>query len=274
MDCWTETYRSFVNTWECDENEHLNIQFYLKRFDEATRIAAMTLDNSSTQLALPTTRHVRFHEELRAGALVKITSAIVNDGPFAGWLAHRLEEPNSGTLSATALDAPDRQTGLTRVKCELACDALPRGLSAGEIEPLFPRSIIEGGGLISNRSIVLPAECDAAGLMIQQFYVTRFTDAAPHAWATLGIDEPWLSERNLGRAAVEMKLTHHQPAKAGDILFLYSLAEITGRKIMKLRHELVRQIDEVHIASGEVLALILDLETRRSAELPADIRRP
>ena len=32
-----ETLFSFVNRWECDENDHLNVQFYFSRFDEADR---------------------------------------------------------------------------------------------------------------------------------------------------------------------------------------------------------------------------------------------
>ena len=32
-----ETLFSFVNCWECDENDHLNVQFYLGRFEEADR---------------------------------------------------------------------------------------------------------------------------------------------------------------------------------------------------------------------------------------------
>ena len=32
---WLVTQRGFVNTWECDENEHLNVQFYFARFADA-----------------------------------------------------------------------------------------------------------------------------------------------------------------------------------------------------------------------------------------------
>jgi len=32
---WITTQRSFVNVWECDENEHLNMQHYFSRFSDA-----------------------------------------------------------------------------------------------------------------------------------------------------------------------------------------------------------------------------------------------
>ena len=30
-----ETLKSYVNTWECDENDHLNVQFYFRFFEDA-----------------------------------------------------------------------------------------------------------------------------------------------------------------------------------------------------------------------------------------------
>ncbi|MEX0345241.1 MAG: thioesterase family protein [Rhizobiaceae bacterium] len=268
-----EVSRSFVNTWECDENDHLNVQFYLKRFDEAARVILALSANPAVPIGLPRTRHVRFHRELRPGTMIQTRSAMLNEGKFKGWLIHRLEDVGGERLSATAIDRYESQFDVPRIEGAEMQDALPRGLPGDDLVPAKPQSIIDAGGLNSNRSIVWPSECDISGHMTQQFYIARFTDAAPHVWETLGIGEHWLLERNLGRAAVEMKLTHHRPAKTGDVLFLYSKAEIAGRKTIKLRHELVRQTDMEPVASGEVLALILDLETRKSVELPADIMK-
>ena len=39
MTGFVESHRSFVNTWECDDNAHMNVQFYFKRFDEAVAVA-------------------------------------------------------------------------------------------------------------------------------------------------------------------------------------------------------------------------------------------
>ncbi len=268
-----EISRSFVNTWECDENDHLNVQFYLKRFDEAARVILTLSANTAVPIGLPQTRHVRFHRELRPGAMIQLKTARINEGKFKGWLIHRLEDVGSERLSATAIERFDDEIHIPEFWNADIQDALPRGLPDDDLIPEMPQSIIDAGGINSNRSIVSPFECDVSGHMTQQFYIARFTDAAPHVWETLGIGEHWLSQRNLGRAAVEMKLTHHQPAKSGDVLFLYSKAETAGGKTMKLRHELVRQTDMEPVASGEVLALILDLETRKSVELPTDIMK-
>ena len=269
MDAWTETHRSFVNTWECDENDHLNVQFYMRDFDEAARIY---LRNDDSGYILPTTRHVRFHRELRPGAMTRIVSGAVSDGEFAGWLVHRLEDVGMNHIAATALDAPrDAEQG-GEVSQQQAESALPRGLPPGHLTCQTPNEILRQQGLIAYRSIVMPAECDLSGHMLEQHYISRFTNAAPHVWESAGIGERFLSDNGLGRVALEMKITHHRPASPGDVVFVYSRCETTGRKTIRLRHEVVCQTDMTAIASAEVLALILDLKTRRSVPLPEELQ--
>ncbi|MEZ5810186.1 MAG: thioesterase family protein [Rhizobiaceae bacterium] len=268
MTRWRETHRAFVNTWECDENAHLNVRFYLKRFDEAARIHAAMTGHGTPDGPLPRTRHVRYHRELLPGAMTRIRSDFVGDGPFQGWTVHLLEDVGGNQLAATALDAPAGKPLAGGVSGSELENALPRGLPPDHLAPLPPAHILDNGGLVANRGMVVPSECDAAGRMMQQFYVARMTDAAPHVWEHAGIGISWLDRHGYGRVAAEMKLTHHDGVSAGDMLFLHGRAEIAGRKTLKLRHEIVRYPDMTPVLSAEVLALILDLKTRRSVALP------
>lgn len=262
----TETHRSFVNTWECDENAHMNVQFYFRRFDEAARIFSVSRGGSIDML-LPSTRHVRFHAELPAAATTRIRSGVIEDGPFAGHVVHLLENVEKGVLSATALDAPQGLSG-PKVAAREVERALPRGLEAAPSSPLSGDDILEGGGLIANRSIAQPAECDAGGHMLEQFHVARFTDAAPHVWEQGGVGISWLRAMNYGRVALEMKITHHEAARAGDGLLLYSKPTGFSGKTFVLRHELKRLADGAPIVTGEVVAVVMNLATRKTVPLP------
>ncbi|MBZ0164385.1 MAG: acyl-ACP thioesterase [Notoacmeibacter sp.] len=268
-----ETHRSFVNTWECDENAHMNVQFYLKRFDEAARFFRLFAGDGDTSGALPRVRHVRFHAELAAARSMTIESSVIDNGAFAGWTVHLMKENSSGELSATAIDGPSTGgSGDVRVSEDSIFQALPRSLVA---EPHVPRSgdaVLQLGGLVAHRCIVQPGECSANGEMLQQFYISRFTDGAPHAWDHAGIGTRWLFENGFGRVAVELKISHHAAARAGDAVILYSRLETTGEKLLRLYHELVRAKDGAALATGEVVALVLDLKTRKSVALPAEIR--
>lgn len=262
----TETHRSFVNTWECDENAHMNVQFYFKRFDEAARFLS-SAHGGAMDGPLPATRHVRFHAELPAAATTRILSGVIGDGPFVGHVVHVLENMETGMLSATALDAPSglAAPGVAAGEVERA---LPRGLGAAPASPLSGEEVLARGGLLANRSIAQPAECDAGGHLLEQFHVARFTDAAPHVWEQGGVGIDWLRAMNHGRVALEMKITHHQPARAGDGLLLYSRPAPLSAKTFLLYHELKRLSDGAPIVTGEVVAVVMNLATRKTVPLP------
>lgn len=267
-----ETHRSFVNTWECDENAHMNVQFYLRRFDEAARIFSARLGGRA-DAPLPRTRHVRFHAELPAAATTRILSGIVDGGPVGGHAVHLLENMETGVLAATALDAPPGLDG-PALPPSAAERALPRGFSGAPAAPRAPADILAGGGLASGWSIAQPAECDAWGNMLEQFHVGRFSDAAPHVWEHGGVAIAWLRKMKYGRVALEMKITHHQPARTGDALALHSLPSAVSAKAFALRHELTRLADGAAIATGEVIAVVMDLATRKTVHLPEGAGRP
>lgn len=266
-----ETLRSFVNTWECDENNHLNVQFYLKRFDEAARHFALSAPGGRHDGPLPVDRHVRYHGELRAGSAVHVESAAIADGEMAGRVAHFLRNSETGALSATALDAADGLDHSTRIAAADAVPALPRSVGAEPLAPIPADAVLSRGGFVSHRAIVRPADCDAAGEMTEQHYVARVSDGAAHTWAHGGIRPEWLLKNGLGRVAVEMKITRHRPARAGDALELCSMISRAGERTVRLRHEIVRRPDRTAVASVEMIALLIDLKTRRAVSLPATI---
>lgn len=266
-----ETHRSFVNTWECDENQHMNVQFYSRRFEEARRVFGLltTGRDASTPVR---DRHIRYHAELHAGATTVTRSAVIADGAFAGGIVHMLHHSETGVLSATALEQADIATGGQHaIGQDAARQALPRGIGAEPLTALPVGKLVELGGLAANFSVIGPCDCDAAGRLTERALVGRFSNGAPHAWKASGVDVNWLLSRNLGRVAVEMKITRHADAKPGDVLALYSAPVACSGKTVTLHHELVKLATGEPVASGKVVALILDLTTRRPTELPASV---
>ncbi|MFP1632887.1 thioesterase family protein [Zhengella sp. ZM62] len=261
-----ETHRSFVNTWECDENAHMNVQFYMKRFDEAARFFALA-HGGDHMAGLPPVRHVRYHSELAAAQSAVVRSGVIASGPLAGRVVHRMEENATGRLCATALDGPGApESGAIADEAE-AAPALPRSIDPSPRPGLDKAAMLAAGGVIAHRCIVTPAECDAKGRLTQQFHISRFTDGAPHVWDHAGISTRWLNDNGLGRVAVEMQIRHHNPAMAGDALILVSRAETGASKTIRLHHELFRATDGMPVASGEVVGLVMDLATRKSVKL-------
>ena len=93
-----ETHRSFINSWECDENLHRNIQFHWKRFGDAAQIF-FHLAGAEKQNWID--RHVRDHGELQMA-----TNTIVRSAGVGGEnsLVHELINGDTEEVSATAID--------------------------------------------------------------------------------------------------------------------------------------------------------------------------
>ncbi len=269
-----ETYRSFVNTWECDENDHLNVQFYFRAFQQAAEIFALQAGLVSGGARSAIVRHVRYHRELRRSRSYIVRSGIVSDGTHGGSIVHLLSDAESGVLNATALDRPGYRTPAAPLisQAQIAA-ALPRGVEPGVLLAVPTRELLASGKAVtSNHSIVLPGECGSDGAMLSNALVSRFTDGAPHVWAHYGISTDWLTQTGHGRVAVEMKLTRLAEAKPGDGLRQFSWMELAGEKTFLLRHQIENVATGEAVATGHVCGLVMDLSTRKAVALPKAMR--
>ncbi|OXT01664.1 hypothetical protein B7H23_01470 [Notoacmeibacter marinus] len=268
-----ETHRSFVNRWECDENDHLNIQFYGQRFDEAARF--FRLHSGGPLLGpLPRLRLIRYHAEMSGGAMARIESAAIEGGDHDGATLHLMRTVPGGTLAASCLDldALNRNGGVASIaQGDLLASWLPRSPSFEQTEPLSFDEFAKIGGFCTGQSLVEGRECHGDGTLTQQGYLARYSNAAAHAWSAIGVGSTMLAERRLGRVAVEMKLTHHRPARLGEGLIIHSGTVGSEGKTIRLRHEIRRATDGVPIASAEVVSLLIDQERRKAVSLPDEV---
>ena len=268
MSGFLETQRSFVNAWESDENHHMNIQFYWKRFGDA---APIFFHLAAAKRQDWTDRHVRYHDELMMGTNVIVRSAKTIGGLG---LVHELINGNTGAVSATAVDLYPNPIGGTTAALESVPDlARPRSLQSQVLQTVDTVGIIERGqGVMSHRSIVSPMECDPNGKLLDQFYISRFSDAASHLWHHLGVTRAWMHDNRLGTVAVEMKASRHKLIPVGTMLEVVSWLEAIGNKTFSFRHQVSDMESGDPLFSGAVTALLLDLDARKAVPLPSGMR--
>ena len=103
-----ETYRGVVYPWQMDHMDHMNVQFYTARFDEATwhLFAALGMttgyfkENRRGMAALE--QHTLYKRELHAGALIRITSELLEMKPKTIRFRHCMYDTESGLEAATS----------------------------------------------------------------------------------------------------------------------------------------------------------------------------
>jgi len=91
-----------VYPWHIDHIGHMNVQFYTARFDEATWhfLAAIGITpaylkaNGRGMAAVE--QHARYKEELHAGALIRISSELLEIKPKTVRFRHRMYDAQTG----------------------------------------------------------------------------------------------------------------------------------------------------------------------------------
>ncbi|WP_417685088.1 acyl-CoA thioesterase [Roseibium sp.] len=271
------TLYSFVNEWECDENDHLNVQFYFGRFEEADRQFQLLSGLSEAIVGARRVRHVRYHNELRAGDLLTVSSYAALDGPHMFTVVHEMRNATTGTLAATAIDgytppaaaAKEIRPRFKNVLSDMSEDAAPRGLPASPANAkLTIGNVLASGAEICFRGTVLPRHLGPDGRADDGFVLGAFTDAVPHVWQRTPMNHAFLTENGYGRVAVEMKLTWSSPLKTGDMFVIASAPVSVAGKTFTLRHHMFESRTQRLVAILDVVALVMDLTTRKAVALP------
>lgn len=276
-----ETLKSFVNTWECDENNHLNVQFYFERFDDADRHFRLQAGLGDDLIGHRLSRHVRYHRECYVGGLQVVRSAVYDSGADFIAFVHVLYDVGTGSISATALD---RYNLLKSLPAHIL-GALPsppqaeilaaRPRSFVDAHPgldVTARSLLESGGLASHYGSVKPAQCDASGYLDGRSIIAMMSNAAAHVWQAAPMTRAWLDENGYGRVAVEMRLTLGNPIAAGTLTRVITKWASAERTTFTFRHHLMDAETGTCLAIVDNAALVMDLTTRKAVPLSASHR--
>ncbi len=273
------TLFSFVNRWECDENDHLNVQFYFSRFEEADRQFRLFSGLNETLVGARRVRHVRYHRELRTGDLVTVHSCIAFDGPHMLTVVHEMRNASANVLVATALDGYEPNANSAKAlrqrfndfQCPMIAEAAPRGIPSGPASAKTTLAGLRGKGAgICFRGTVLPRDIGVDGRADDQYALSCCTDGVAHVWERTPMTHAYLTENGYGRVAVEMKLTWTTPLKTGDTIAVATGFTGAGTKTFGMRHHLFESRTNRLAATLDVVALTMDLTSRTSVALPED----
>lgn len=265
----TETGRRFVNTWECDENAHMNVQFFFAHFQDAEAHFWISRGLEPRSAPAVLTHHVRFHKELRAADMTLIGSGLARGPGGETVLLHMMHDVPGDNLVAACFsmlrgDVPGG------ANMDLPAEAAPRSVAAAPAQARSPDQLAARGYAPTYRAVVRPAECSSGGTLLAQHIISRFTDGAGHFWEHAGLSKRWLEDNGYGRVAVESKLTMTGPCAAGDAVIVMSGLTGYGAKTISFRHFVLNAANGRCCAVGEVTGLAVDLASRRAVAWPAD----
>ena len=103
------TYRGTVYPWHCDHMGHMNVMWYVGKFDEATWQFLSSIGLSRSRLSeegagmAAVEQHIEYKRELRAGDLVTVRSAVLEVKDKSIRFRHEMWNDESGELAASTV---------------------------------------------------------------------------------------------------------------------------------------------------------------------------
>jgi acyl-CoA thioester hydrolase len=126
--------------------------------------------------------------------------------------------------------------------------------------------------LVTYRGTVYPWHCDHMGHMNVASYVSKFDEASWQLMASLGLTNGRFRRDGIGMASVEQRVDYKRELHPGDVITIRSaVLEITNRSI-RVTHQMTNDDTGDLVASTTIVAVHIDMVTRRAHPFPVDVR--
>jgi acyl-CoA thioesterase FadM len=272
-----ETYRGAAAAWESDVMGHLTIAYYFDRLADAAFNLVERVVPAAPPGAMWRHEHlaVRYERELRAGDGIAVNSGVIARDGDRIRLGHVLLNTGTGERASVAehrlapRELPYGAMAEHRRRLAEAVVAWEEPAFDDAPEPRHAERMVESG-----QDRVKTAELDERGELVLGGFVHRFSHACLHVCAAFGMTPAYMRAHKRGFSTFETRLhLLAPPPGAGDSVIMKSGLLAAGNSSLRLLHEMR------HARSGEVLARMhqsgvhFDMEARRSAPLPDELRR-
>jgi len=287
------TARGCVNTWQCDENNHLNVQYFPSfAWDGARHLqAALGLGPRALAAAGLKVRtvedHIRYHRELFAADAFEVASAPVEIGESTLVAYHEIRNLLDGGVAGTVrqltrcVDADGKLASWPagfRERAEskrvvLPANAQPR--TAGSLGPLPDLTLDRAApsGLVPiTQGVVQPEECDADGALLPRFHFGRYSDGAPGFWQAMGFDRAKMRDREQGTVVLELRNEIRRPLRPGALTVVMSGILATTDKTMHIVHFLFDADCGELAAVADGVGVLFDQRIRKIAPFTSEDR--
>jgi acyl-CoA thioesterase FadM len=264
----------------CDQAGHVNVQAFLGLVDEAVGALCQGMAGPRTRLQVVEAR-VSFKAELFCGDVVSVHSGIRGADRQRLVAVHGIVQHPSGRLVCVvetrlaALDDSGRprdhdwDAATLRALTIQDWPALPKARP-----PALPSAAQGPTGVstLSCMAVVDAWDVDACGWLQMRALVNLCSTGARQYLAQIGLDKARMLAEHMTVAAVDYLVEVQQRPRLGCNLTLRSAHLSASSKSIRFSHHLIDSDLGTVYATVEIVGVMLDLASHRSAEVPADVR--
>ena len=289
MSEWKETHRAMVFPWNCDNYGHMNVRFFFDQFDDASFHSWPMIGCPQTffrehGVSTVMARYVvDYVNEVPAGTLTVITSALTKVGNRSIGFTHRMHNSESGELCATmdavevlfdtqtrgstAMPAPVRERLMALLVKPDDADE-----SAGARQSAQSNPDAAGTWHEVHRGLVFPWRCDHYGHMNARWYAHHFDDGGFHLFSMAGVDVSGLLEEQRALVTAQTEINFIKELNPGELFVVRSGFSHVGTKSARHLHRMYNVKDGQLHATMEGVDVMFDLESRKAIAIPDVLR--
>jgi len=285
-----EVYRGSANTWECDENGHMNVRFYvakmmegLAEFAHAAGLSHAFRAQARSTLA-PRDQHIRFMKEAHAGKPFAMKACVLEVTESSVLLYQQIDHPSGEACASyrTWIDHVDigswtafpwseetrfRLEGL-KGKPPAAC--APRSIDMS-VAPRATARMADADAISApaiGRGVFKPEECDQTGRLRTEFFISRISDSISNllqAWREGAAANARASGETVttGGAVLEYRIVYRRWPGPGDRFVIRSARGFQKEKVHSFVHWILDPASGEAWCTSEAVAVAFNLETRK-----------
>lgn len=127
------TYRGTVYPWQCDHMGHMNVMWYVAKFDEATwhlfALLGLTpsLLRQQNRGMAAVQQQIAYKRELRAGDIITVTSGVLEMKEKVIRFFHEMRNDENGEVSAVTVLTGVHMDVEVRKSCRFSEEVTARG---------------------------------------------------------------------------------------------------------------------------------------------------
>ena len=275
------SYRGSVNSWECDENNHLNVRFCEQKLWQTLSAGLISsgllrADEVDSLMSRTTRQHSRFQNESRLSVPLSGYFGFLQHDEFN--VVAELRNDASGEVACSALyQIADLSIGgslaLELTPSQSLTHALPRGIAQDLpfAQLSMPQALAKGFRPIG-QGIIQGDECSGSALLMLHNYMGRISDSMPHLWSSFEDNaEPDPDE---GGAVLEFRKRFYNPLAVSDRYVVVSGMIDVAPKVQQFGHLMFNVATQQCCLSAHAVAVRMDLVARKAKSLsPEDQTR-
>ena len=275
-------FKDLVRKEDCDQMSHMNVQYYFGKHADAIKCLFNKINSYSADKIDYKILNERciFSREVHLNSVLEIVfkvKSIKNNELLLLSKVYSIDHENVSAYFETSvsLNINEKTKNIILNLFSLDTSTFLNELEFSNLRPLTdnrPPQNYSRDAFISCKSAVNTWDLDHEAVGSSQFKIGCVSDAATHLFTYCGADFNWRNEYDIGSAALDYSVRYFKDAPLGMAVTMYTNFTKIGNKSLKFIHHMVDDSTGDVIMDIEIVAVLFDLQKRKSIVVPEEFR--